>query len=109
MKNVILQFKGHVEKIPKGDHTDPEFVAWCEQKGIQIYGGDRRGWYGAANTCLRDAAYILELEVEGFLYPVLLTEAEYQAASVSDNVNNSNDIQEEVEKLQREINNNKQE
>ena len=76
---VQLKITGTLERIPPGDADSPEFVQWCEEKGVSPLGGgegSRRGWWSALSTYIRDADYVFYTETGEIL---LLTQAEVDA------------------------------
>ena len=56
--SVELRINGRLERIPDGDARDPEFLKWCNERGVTAFVTERRGWYGKLSRYIHDAQYI---------------------------------------------------
>ncbi|MDE0634755.1 MAG: hypothetical protein OXI43_02725 [Candidatus Poribacteria bacterium] len=79
---VNLCIRATVEPIPQGEIDDPVFLAWCQEHNVMPLGGSRRGWFGAVNSYLNDAAYIVHPEDAESGTPFLLSAEAYNQAVI---------------------------
>lgn len=76
-----LTFEAQIEKIPEGDGQT--FEEWCEKYGFHPLKGDRRAWCSSLGTYVRDADYLVTLNISD-CPSFFITEAELQNAKMED-------------------------
>ena len=74
-----LTFEATIEKIPEGDGAD--FEDWCEQYGFVPLNEGRRAWCSSLNTYMRNADYLVTLDISD-CPSFFMTEDELQQAKI---------------------------
>ena len=60
---LTLKLEGAAHPIPPGDGKDEAFVAWCEENDVHPLNGLRRGYWSRYSTYIRDAAWVVHLDL----------------------------------------------